>query len=71
MDIGSPIFLLLIIVGAFVMMKVMMGKKKIKYIRKQNVRLNYEVKNQILKNKMRKLKEEEAELKKKNTGGGW
>ncbi len=71
MDIGSPVFLILILVGAFVMLKVMSGKKKIKTLRKENRRMNLEVSNQALKNKMLELKQHEKELKKKDSSGGW
>ncbi len=71
MDIGSPQFLILIVIGAIVMFMAMINKKKLKNLRKQNRRMHYEVSNQELKVKMIKLKDEEKELKKKNSSGGW
>lgn len=70
MDLSSPFTLFLILIGAIVMMVVMGRKKKIKYLRKENMRLHLEHDNQKTKFEMRKLKDTEREYKKTH-GGGW
>ncbi len=71
MDMNSPQFIILMVIGAIVMFAFMRNKKKIKILRKENRRLNYEVQNQALKNRMIELKDKERELKKKDSSGGW
>lgn len=71
MDLNSPQFIILLIIGIIVMFAMMRNKKKIKALRKENRRMNYEVQNQALKNKMIELKQREKELRKKGNSREW